>query len=377
MKKSDADRDVRIVAAALLYASEENATRASVGKQLKLSQATVSRLLKAAKRRRWLSEGQPTFHENKVESDLIRRAREQYLGASSDLEKRLAELPGSKLRELHVIHGPEDRFYEEAARVLEKLLAKAHVVGLTWGRTMREVVTAMEARVPELPPRRSQKSFFPVCGPPCFISRSSQESSSSLLAEKLSKAWNGPDADRPPSIGGVPAFIPVAGFTDEQQMTTISSFIAMDEGYREIFIGPKPLVEQADTILTSAGIADASGRGIFLKERVKMKDLTEKDMVGVLGDLGGLIITKAGASTDFKAQISKRNARWTGIKKNHLEKCAARSGPAPGVIAMAWNKNRARVLYRCVCESLISTLILSGQLADQLAVLVKKGEPSD
>jgi hypothetical protein len=65
------------------------------------------------------------------------------------------------------------------------------------------------------------------------------------------------------------------------------------------------------------------------------------------------------------------NERWTGIKLRDLERCAeeAAHGNRPGVVVLATDRNRKDMVLRCVEMGLINQLIISRELADELAAI--------
>jgi hypothetical protein len=95
----------------------------------------------------------------------------------------------------------------------------------------------------------------------------------------------------------VPAFIP-ALFDKENEIETIRRFIRQVAGYATVFGDGEegtqqsvPMIDRVETILTSVGVAKGEYKGIFLKERVELGDLTRDELEEwVVGDVGGVII---------------------------------------------------------------------------------------
>src|SRR5579864_1863443 len=111
----------------------------------------------------------------------------------------------------------------------------------------------------------------------------------------------GDGTELPPSIAGVPAFIPLE-FSNGVELATIRRFTSRVRGYAHVFgaadqpaNNAAPLASKLDAILTSVGTVERQHRGIFLTERVGSGDISEDDLERTsVGDVGGVIIPAAG-----------------------------------------------------------------------------------
>jgi len=265
------------------------------------------------------------------------------------------------------------------------LLRDAGTVGVTWGRTISRVVDALKHRsiAASGSSRRHHVTFVPLCGEPLADGDPSSHSSS-VLAQRLTEIFNGGGvAPAPPSIAGVQAFIPLkVGRLNET--AEIRHLISVVRGHARVFgtpDGPRgyepPLVDRLDGILTSVGRADQDRRGTFLTERIQVGDITEEQMTrSVAGDIGGVIIPKAGIRPDDERLITAMNSNWTGVRLEHLRKCADAARVAgfppkrPGVVVLALGARRLRVVLRCLQLGLVNQLVIDRELADRLTEYV-------
>jgi hypothetical protein len=365
--KRDSEEWKILVMAAAKHRSQGKEQK-EIAEALKVLQPTVSRLLADAAAWKWLT---LTFHEERCDPDLLKRMQTRFLFDDA-LARRVRHALKDLVRTVIVLDAAsEDAFYAAAQDAVAPLLARARLLGVTWGRSIHNLVQAMKARTTPLPRPRTPIRFFPVCGEP-FQSRTSQEYSSSFLVETLHHLWNTNKDPRPPSIAGVPAFIP--GSFDDDERAVIMKIIARGAGYREVFQGSDALIEHADTLLTSAGVPDPKYRGIFLQERCDLGDLAEKDLRWLLGDLGGLIVARNDAPPAVRNRVDAMNERWTGVKRKHLAACASKSLRGdPGVVVVVWYLNRLPLLYRCIHDRLINTLVISQGMAARLEELLARG----
>jgi DNA-binding transcriptional regulator LsrR (DeoR family) len=380
---ADKRQVAKVLRAAHSFCQGEELTQEAIADMLGVSQSQVSRLLAEAREQRWLIDrpqfvppepGSP-FHE------LWREVESQFV-ISKRLEDRFRRAFGDPLRRVIVVDGEDEAYFTGAARALLPLLARdpsqpsgVSNLGVTWGRNIRHVIQALPSLTAEPVRARSPLRLVPLCGEP-FQDRSDPQSfSSSALVWELHRVLNGPQKENPLSIAGVYAFIP-RSFT-ESEADTIRKFYGLGAGYTTIFGGPTPLVKSLDSILTAVGVASVQHRGIFLAERVHLGDLKESDVASVLGEISGILIPRKKAKPAFRDRLKELNERWTGMKEEDLRECASRPGDGLGVIVAAQAANRAQLIYRCLEEKLINTLLISRVLAEAIATLVESGEPAE
>lgn len=373
-----------ILKAVVAYETSKGTLQQPIADILGISQPEVSRLRTEARNDGWL--GLPSF--NIIERDVWKQAEDRFY-ATEPLCAALRRRAGQQRRQLHriiLLHtGHGGRIDAGAVDSFTVLLGNANTVGVTWGRTISRVVDALKQRniAVSASSRRPYVTFVPLCGEPLADGDPSSHSSS-VLAQRLTEIFNGGGtAVAPPSIAGVQAFIPLkVGRLEET--ATIRHLISLVRGHARIFGTPDgpngnetPLVDRLDAILTSVGRADQDRRGTFLTERIQVGDITEAQMIrSVAGDIGGVIIPKAGIHPDDERLIAAMNSNWTGVRLEHLRKCAdaARSAgfppERPGVVLLALGARRLRVVLRCLQLGLVNQLVIDKELADRLTEYV-------
>lgn len=353
----------------------------AISKILHISQPEVSRLLIAAQKAGWL--GLPQF--TAVDPETWQAAQERFF-STTDLRDALRERHAQGGRQLHRVTvlstGPDGHIGPATVAIFRTLLGDAGSVGVTWGNTLSRITDALRQLGRETPwrERTVKVVFVPLCGEPLINGGDPSTHSSSVLAMRLSEIFNSSnDAGLVPSIAGVQAFIPLK-FGKRAEVDTIRRFIGVVRGHARVFgstearaDGPPPLAETLDAILTSVGRADSDRRGIFLTERVQVGDITDADMERcVAGDIGGVIIPNAGISKEDTRHIAQMNDNWTGVRLDHLRRCAdaARTNgfvrKKPGVILLALGAHRLKVVLRCIELGLVNELVIDKDLEGAL-----------
>jgi DNA-binding transcriptional regulator LsrR (DeoR family) len=371
--KSRGDEDLYILAAA--YLCSNNKFQKEIAAHLDISQPEVSRLLKKARTLGWLK---TTPRLDSPDPDLLDKMRMRFF-SSEKLRRRLRELQPrgvGTLRKISIFPSDQGRFSRAGARAVEDALQRATIAGVTWGRTIRELVAELRAHCDRPLRKGNPLQLVPLCGEPLKDRQDPVKCSSSALAAELDELINGNKPSTCPSLAGVPAFIP-KGFS-RSQIRTIRHFICRVAGYGSVFgeddraagAGrPLPLVHRVDTVITSLGVAGHESRGIFLMERVEFEEITEEQLIeSVVGDIGGIIIARRDASEAQKERIRDMNQRWLGIQQDHLLACArkASDNDRPGVIVLAIGRAKAEMVRRIVELSLVNELIIDRELADEL-----------
>jgi DNA-binding transcriptional regulator LsrR (DeoR family) len=318
-----------------------------------------------------------------VKEDIWRQAKDRFYSTAvlcNELRQRFGRQE-QRLHRISLLHtGDDGRIDPSAVGIFDSLLGEAGTVGVTWGRTISRVADALRQRFAEIPirDRPGEVTFVPLCGEPLAEGDPSSHSSS-VLALGLTKIFNAGKSVSAPSIAGVPAFIPmkVGKWND---MTQTRHLISLVRGYARVFGGPDgsrgdrpPFSENLDAILTSVGRTDHDRRGTFLTERIQTGDISEVEMMrSVAGDIGGVIIPKSEISADDNRHILEMNDNWTGVRLEHLIRCAAAAQRAgftrkrPGVVLLALGANRLKVVLRCIELGLVNELVIDKELADRL-----------
>lgn len=378
-RKTWSTHDKNLYTLAAAYLRSRGDTQKQIADKLEINQSEVSRMLQQAELKRWLKPANPVFDPGKDEGlwEQARTRWSRYLSSSQLLTKLQAlEPPGRKRLRLVTpvpITSTGD-FQPAVTAAIQQVFLRASLVGVTWGRTIRNLVDLLVQTIATPIRANDPVGFVPLCGEPLKDRIDPLAYSSSNLVAELNRLVNGPKTPPPPSLAGVPAFIP-EGYTPAQ-VKVIRSFIGQVAGYGDVFgegnDGKEPLVDRVDTILTSLGVVESDYRGIFLKERVELRDITEKDLIEMaLGDIGGVIIPRKNLGKHRDKQIEDMDQRWTGLQRHHLERCAAAAGDSrPGVVVLARGATcpgqRAAVVCRCIEFGVINELIIDQHLAEAL-----------
>jgi DNA-binding transcriptional regulator LsrR (DeoR family) len=351
---------------------------------LELSQTTVSRLLKLA-RRDYLKE-ELRFLKEKVDQDtyrlILQRTDRKGLGGRLN---EVAERAGCKGPVLQVFSSgskdPADldrrlaEFSLKAAPYIKNLIVRANSCGLTWGKTLWNVVDALGNLGVPPPWCGHSVSIIPLTGEP--LGEMPNAYSSSSLVEDLGKLANGDKQTPALSIGMVPAFAP-EGFS-KAELDGVRKLIQLVKAYGTIFGDGKSagLADRLDMILTSVGPAEKPlgfGDGTLLKTG---KPTIEELKRLLAGDMGGVCFPRPDLSLEDRQTVEKVNDRWTGVKRKHLEACARRAFKAdlgsgvPGVVIVAVGAYKAQFIFEAIKLGMINNLIIDEDLEEQLEHLVE------
>lgn len=380
------DKELYVLAAAYLASKGDNQTQ--IADKLQINQAEVSRLLKIAiDEKKWLKKVPPIFTPRGAEAkwETAKTKFAQFLSDNALRTKlqALEERPGKRLRSVVVIRNHPDNFHPSVTETIKDVLQRGTVVGMTWGRTMRNLVDLLKETLDEPIRKDNPIQFLPLCGEPLKDRHDPVNFSSSALVAELNVLINGPKSPPPPSLAGVPAIIP-PGYKPSE-VTLLRRFIGQVAGYSVVFGEEKRgertpgLVDRVDTILTSLGVAQNAHphRGIFLQERVDLGDISEAELDEmVVGDVGGIIIPRANLGKAQTQRLEEMGRRWTGLQKDHLRDCArdAVAMNKPGVVVFSRGDSspevRGRVVQRSIELGLVNELIVDEELATALG----KGE---
>lgn len=379
------EKDVLVYAVAAAYLRGTGMLQKGIADALGINQPDVSRYLKDAEERGWLRFLNPEFvHPVGDERQFWDEANAKFFTNPSVLERLKERFPegAARLRRVTVLHGEaKEEIGEEKEEIhlsvvdtIRTLLSDVDIVGVTWGRTINRLVATLRTQITVPPRSQNPIQFVPLCGEPLKDRSEPIKYSSSALSVQMSLIFNGRDQPPPPSLAGVPAFIP-SQFKATGEVRTIRRFLRQVAGYAAVLgdegsgdAQGEPLVNRVGAILTSVGVVDEKYRGIFLQERVQIGDVTEKDLKdSVIGDMGGVIIPRRDLTREQERRINVMNDRWTGIKQTHIEHCAGTATAArPGVIVLALGVRRCKVVMRCVELGLVNELIVDQETAKAL-----------
>jgi len=385
MKNQD-DQEAALYTIAAAWLRSRGLRQEEISSQLAITQPEVSRLLKRAQEENWLEVLPPKFRCPKSARPLWELAQTRFFACPKVYGKlRASQIKGeSVLQRVTLVQStPDETFSSSIIDVVTERLSGVSMAGVTWGRTMSGLVSMLRDHASLVPRPNRPIQFVPMCGEPLKDRVDPLKYSSSALAAQLNDIVNGPKHKAvPPSLAGVPAFIPM-GFNDEE-VETIRRFVRQVAGYAAVFgeaeengtaLRSTPsMVDQVDVIFTSVGVVHADQRGIFLRERIQLGDLTEDEVRRwVVGDISGVIIPRAKVPAALAARIERMNDRSLGIRSHHLLNCAenaAKTGK-PGVVVLALGPSRCEMVQRCVQLGYISELIIDQALAETLSKQLK------
>ena len=124
-----------------------------------------------------------------------------------------------------------------------------------------------------------------------------------------------------------------------------------------------------EILVTSAGHTPLGfSRGSLL-------DKSEQEFF--VGDMGGVLLPHPNLSRLERRKARDIDARWTGLRLEHLEACARRAratadapnGP-PGVVLMSIGEQRAPAVFEAVRRGLTNHLVIDSRLEYALSTLL-------
>lgn len=357
---SSEDRKYFVAVAAFL--SSKGKTQSEISEELDLSQTFVSQLLRDATKAHMLEDRHPEFIREKVNDKFLVRIEREF-EAKQELTGILQK-ESSSFNQIFVVHDTE--FVKGAAKVLPGFLSNAVVLGVSFGRTCRELIEAFdETYLPRL------EACIPTQGDPIFWNnQSSATLTATRLAQILKKKLLDGSATEQFSLTGVPAYISSNRYDREK----VSEFFSDVPGYKAIFgeDGEVGIAERLNGILTGIGIAspdDEQQRGVFITERIKQENIDPKEMAAYCyGDLSGLLLPR---NRKIKA-VEKLNSSWTGLPAESIKAIAALDADTnPGVIAVAAGALKAEAILAAIRGDYVTRLIVDRNLAGALSQLLK------
>lgn len=364
--------DLEIALVALL--DETGYDNAEIAALIGKSLATVTRRLREAKERRWLTAR--TMFTGPAEL----RTESPALLPDRDLVDRLAQDPDfAKIERIVAVPMPArrgrmptpdrlariGRFY--APYLSAYLSSGAHVIGLHFGSSVRALVESLAATP------NAETLFFPLIGiismsPDNPYHRIGYESGANHLARIAADRTGGRDAARL----STPAFIPREFADRPEELETIWKFLRADRSYATVF-GPNardnegratvPLVDAADSMITGVGGLESEGSFLRLSGLVTPEDRPRLEALGVIGDLGTHLVTQDGIvepSVDPDDEVGSLNSLVIGASPHHLIACANRrreTGEGLGTVVLTTGEAKARVLITAARLGAISELV--------------------
>jgi Putative sugar-binding domain len=364
-------------------------TQDDIARRVGLNQAQVSRALKEAREQKVLREVfrfppdlSPEDRLEIVNSFFPRHG--QLEDALSERSRRLSRARsggGSPFKRLYVVAAPGidnendarvrasgfHSFGTSAAGIVASYIDEVDMCCVAWGRTIAATVEYM----PNSSASNEKKQFIPIAGEP--TNHEPNGVAPSDAAHRLSQAWPG---SKSLSLRGVPARIPKS--VDDQDGGEIArQLIGYSNNYRQIFGAPDsdeaPLISEVPMILTGLGNVDTSKQSIvgvpdpWYLETVDAEGPNVLDLA--VGNIGGVWIARNEIGPEDKDRVAKVNERWLGAQYDHFKGCALNADP--GVVVVAVEPDKADIVVETL--HLINVLIVSRQLADELASRLLKG----
>jgi DNA-binding transcriptional regulator LsrR (DeoR family) len=404
MSRKDEDIEFQAQVAAWLF-DKMHFKQEQIAAHLGIRQPDVSRRLKLAEERGWLS--RPVFLRGKdisderldeIENAFYRKLPELRDGIERLSRKRRPVDPPPKVQVFYSgptatdkagYHKRQQLFGWNAALYVRELVPGMRRVGVAWGKTIARLIDG-------LGPLHTKFArgtlFFPVSGEP--LREHGEENSATTLAASLQAFVDGSPHEGP----GLNMVIPCIPdlFSDDVTSEIKRSLLGQVEGYRRIFlgnVGQERLIDQMDTLITGVGTASKTSTDPWLIERVNaMHDdppLTREDFeTYTFGDIAGVYLLRprlpeliaarnAKALGDSSKAVRERNAtveekvkrinsQWTGIQREHVVHCAERarsSGQTAGVIVLAIGQAKSEAVIESVNQSLVNHLLIDQDLA--------------
>lgn len=407
MARKDDDIEFQAQVAAWLF-DKMNFKQDQIAEHLGIKQPDVSRRLKFAEERGWLS--RPTFLRGKDISDQrMLEIENAFYKQLPDLRRAVDRLARQKRPvdpppNVHVFYsGPtatdkegyhkrQQLFGWNAALYIRELIPQMHRIGVAWGKTIARLIDGLRPLHPKF---EKGTLFFPVSGEP--LREHGEENSATTLASGLQAFVEGGPHDGP----GLNMVIPCIPDHFNETITNDikQSLLGQVEGYRRIFLGGEGrgrLIDEIDTLITGVGTASKTSTDPWLIERVNAMQndppLTREDFEAyTFGDIGGVYLLRpdlaeriaarnaksAGGSGKpsrernaiVEAKVKRINAQWTGIQREHIARCADRaraSEQTPGVIVLAIGRAKSEAVIEAVNQSLVNHLLIDQDLADAL-----------
>ncbi len=423
MSRKDEDIEFQAQIAAWLF-DKMHFKQEQIAEHLGIRQPDVSRRLKLAEERGWLS--RPVFQRAKdisddrlaeIENSFYRRLPELRAGIERLSRQRRPVDPPPQVQVFYSgpaatdkagYHKRQQMFGWNAALYIRELIPRMHSVGVAWGKTIARLIDGLAPLQPRFA-RGTQ--FFPVSGEP--LRAHGEENSATTLAAGL-QAFVGGGSSEVPGLNMVIPCIPDL-FSNDVTDQIKHSLLGQVEGYRRIFLenpgrahsgqgssgrtgtGQERLIDRMDTLVTGVGTASKTSTDPWLIERVNAMHntppLTREDFEAyTFGDIAGVYLLRPRLSeliaarngkmsglsgkalrelnATVETKVKRINSQWTGIQREHVAGCAERarvSGQTPGVIVLAIGRAKSETIIEAVNQSLVNHLLIDQDLADALS----------
>ncbi len=412
--KSTESTECDIAIAAYWRAAMPELTLKELAKKINLNHLTLKKRLDEATHRKWLAkdwvfkgspgrlwEILPETTEKNLQQAMTIRYGEQNLpkltvvptwppkGTAYSLSDQEIDVIGMRM----VAHA--------AAKVFIERLPDMKVLGLSYGRTLKNFVDTLEHFSTDVKNALKNTSvgkriIVTICGSLSFPFDDKRHSdwlecSASYLTNHLARILGTDMCER--RFLETPVYIPptfleqfskknVSKSKNGESWKTLSekdalqiakAFVEAIPIYHDIFIKEKEReIEKLDTVITSVGDLDTGFGSPRGAAPLLLKDETAALCDEAVGDIAGRYVTKLGETGMPGSTIAKVNDRIFGVTLKDLERIAKRAADEkkPGVIIIASSRRKAPVisaiLNRHKVTKIVSELIISGDLAEEL-----------
>lgn len=374
-RKASPLRDLQTQKAAYLRA-QHKMSQEDIGQTLGgISQAHVSRLLSHAEKMGWLETELRFVSQgiaDEVLEDIYQLLEPPELASAI---RRIGQGNTSKIPNARVFDSGTDsatpeameirrkRFGRAAAGRLMELLQSSEVVGVAWGKTISQLIEGMASQ--SALKYKQSIQFVPVCAELPGLAMPGY--SSTRLAALLNELVNGEDWDEHFSLTGIPAYIPKR--YEKEQAEMLWRYIVDISSYQKIFRNQFSFMARMDTLITSIS-APALPMGGCISELLTAGGISAEDLnTLIVGDMGGVLIPRAGLNDKDKNRVDELNAMWTGVNYQHLRQIADESFRQPrkaGNIVIAVGQDKVPILTEVIRLGLANELLIDKSLATAL-----------
>jgi len=291
-----------------------------------------------------------------------------------------------------------------AAKVFRDQLPRMKVIGLSYGRTLYQMIDVLEYFSSSVRSKLAEgqsdakRTIVTIFGALSFSFKDKRhgewlENSASHLTNRLAGILGTHMCKR--QFLESPVYVPPAFLdqfdgkkTGSTEISEISkklneaealqiakAFVEAVPTYHDVFgRGHESAIKQLDTVITSVGDLDTGFGSVPKDEPAPLLREGEREKLcdEAVGDIAGCYVTKDGTTGEPGSTIAEVNNRIFGLTIEDLERIAQRAvnEDKPGVIVIASSKKKARVisalLNRQRQRKVISELIISGDLAEEL-----------
>ncbi len=361
-------------------AMEKAALLASKGRRqkqiavdLSISAPTVNRLLAEATRQGILIPRHPQLN---VTPDRERELEKQVFGQQA-LFERLRDLSDNRLQSMEVYPAANSEnalagvTRSAAYYVVDRIIARPRIVAITWGSTMRALVSEIQGVA-----KRSSREKLEQC-PPTFIQVTGDPAAaiadpslrSATFVSDLNTVFGKQTTSK--FSYSVSASIP-RQYRKRSELKIIREFICGTAGYANVFglnaDGSMQLTPEVDTLLT--GCRGKSGHDGWLVECAENLEISPQKLEDItIGNIGGYWLSRDTNSGAENSIVDELNSRWTGIHRRDIETIARRRG----VILVAAEEHKSEIVRHLVREGLVSVLLTSSALADRMGEDMSSG----